>query len=74
MNRSVQMRFRNELYIVQQKNKDKSITELVRILWHGTRNTPPDQIALSEQGLNVNYSSAGAYGNGIYFADNAAYS
>jgi hypothetical protein len=36
--------------------------------------TPPDQIALSEQGLNVNYSNSGAYGNGIYFADNAAYS
>ena len=47
---------------------------MVRFLFHGTRTTPPDQIALSEQGLNVNYSNAGAYGNGIYFADNAAYS
>ena len=36
--------------------------------------TSPEQIALSEHGLNINYSNAGAYGNGIYFADNAAYS
>jgi len=36
--------------------------------------TAPDQIALSENGLNINYANSGVYGNGIYFADNAAYS
>jgi hypothetical protein len=47
---------------------------MIRVLWHGTRMTPPDQIALSENGLNINYANTGVYGNGIYFADNAAYS
>jgi hypothetical protein len=73
-NRSVQLRFLNELKIVQQKNKSKPLSQLIRVLFHGTRMTPPEQIALSENGLNINYSNSGVYGSGIYFADNAAYS
>ena len=69
------MRFLNELKIVKQKNKNKPLSELIRILFHGTRETPPEQIAMSESGLNINYANTnGVYGNGIYFADNAAYS
>jgi hypothetical protein len=60
--------------IVQQKNKTKPLSQLIRILFHGTRETPPEQIAMSENGLNINYANNGVYGNGIYFADNAAYS
>ena len=37
-------------------------------LWHGTRATQPDEIALGT-GFNVIYSSAeGMWGNGLYFA------
>ena len=41
-NRSVQLRFMNELKIVQQKNKTKPLHHLIRVLFHGTRLTPPD--------------------------------
>ncbi len=44
------------------------------MLWHGTRNIKPQQIALGEVGLNIVYSADGMWGNGIYFAQNASYS
>jgi hypothetical protein len=68
------MRFINELKIVQQKNRDKPLHQLVRLLFHGSNTTAPESIALSENGLNINYAKDGLYGNGIYFADNAGYS
>jgi len=44
------------------------------MLWHGTRQTDPRTIVKTEHGLDMRFSAAGAYGNGIYFADNSAYS
>ena len=38
------------------------------MLWHGTRNTDPKAIYEGEQGFNINYASAGSWGNAIYFA------
>lgn len=52
-NRAVQLRFLNELEIVHQNNKQKPLSQLIRILFHGTRTTSPYQIALSENGLSL---------------------
>lgn len=69
------MRFMNELTINREKNSDLALSEIVRFLWHGTRATDPKTIIQQEIGLNVNFArQGGAYGAGIYFADNAAYS
>ena len=43
-------------------------------LFHGTRNTDPKLIYSSEDGLDIRFSSSGAFGQGIYFANNSAYS
>jgi hypothetical protein len=52
-NRAVQMRFLNELKIVQQKNRNKPLNQIVRLLFHGTRATCPKEIATGENGLSV---------------------
>jgi Poly(ADP-ribose) polymerase catalytic domain len=43
-------------------------------LFHGSRGTDPHLIYGSEDGLDIRFSNAGAYGNGIYFANNSQYS
>lgn len=43
-------------------------------LFHGTRAADPKLIYASEDGLDFRFSNAGAYGNGIYFANNSQYS
>ena len=43
-------------------------------LFHGTKATDPNLIFASEDGLDIRFSNAGAYGNGIYFANNSLYS
>jgi hypothetical protein len=43
-------------------------------LFHGTNATDPKMVYASEDGLDIRFSNPGAYGNGIYFADNSAYS
>jgi hypothetical protein len=43
-------------------------------LFHGSRGTDPKLIYGSEDGLDIRFSNAGAYGNGIYFANNSQYS
>lgn len=74
-NRRVQMRFLNELQIIMAKNPTLPLTSLVKVLFHGTRNTNPADIVTKEWGLDMRYANEnGAYGSGIYFADNAAYS
>ena len=50
------------------------MTQLVKLLFHGARTVPPEQIYASETGLDMRFSNAGRYGQGIYFADNATYS
>lgn len=71
----VQSRFLNELKIIKMKNPERPLGQLIRYLFHGTRQTDPLVIATGEAGLDMRYSNfGGAYGSGIYFADNAAYS
>ena len=47
---------------------------MVKHLFHGTNSTDPVLIYGSEDGLDIRFSNSGAYGNGVYFADNSAYS
>ena len=47
---------------------------MVKHLFHGTRNTDPAAIFATEDGFDIRFSNAGAYGTGIYFANNANYS
>ena len=45
-----------------------------KLLFHGTRNTPPSCIYQDEEGFDMRFSNAGLWGNGNYFAVNASYS
>ncbi len=74
-NKKVQMRFINELKIVQEKNPHLDLKTMLRVLWHGTSKNDPLTIAQSESGLDMRYANAAGYfGSGIYFADTAEYS
>ena len=46
----------------------------MKYLFHGTRETKPELIYQSEDGLDIRFSNPGAFGAGIYFANNSAYS
>jgi hypothetical protein len=70
----VQERFKSELAISARKYPGKSPTQLVKLLWHGSKHVDSEQIYKSEEGLDMRYSRDGMYGQGIYFADNARYS
>jgi hypothetical protein len=59
---------------LQEKYQNKEITDIMKHLFHGTKATDPKLIYESEDGLDIRFSNAGAYGNGIYFANNSAYS
>ena len=63
-----------EFKLMCKKYKDKSVTQLVKFLFHGCKTVPPNQIYESETGLDSRFSKNGVYGQGIYFADNAEYS
>ena len=43
-------------------------------LFHGSNQTDPNLIYASEDGLDIRFANAGAFGTGIYFANNSAYS
>ena len=43
-------------------------------MWHGSKGVDSKVLALGEDGLNIVYANAGMWGNGIYSAQNAAYS
>lgn len=73
-NPNVQERFRMEVKISAKKYPTKTPSDLIKFLFHGARDTNSDLIYMSDEGLDMRYSRAGYYGNGIYFADNAKYS
>ncbi len=52
--------------MIEEKNENPKVLRL----WHGTRNTNPEDV-YSKDGLNIAYSSDGMWGRGIYFAVNA---
>lgn len=48
---------------------------IMRLLFHGSRETKPDLIYLSDDGFDFRFSHTGGFfGNGIYFASDPAYS
>lgn len=53
------------------KNKNR-INE--KLLFHGTRQTPPEKIYKSEKGFDFRFARQGLWGEGTYFAVNASYS
>eukprot|EP00347_Sterkiella_histriomuscorum_P016158 403354258 len=44
------------------------------MLYHGTKQTPPEKIYDSEEGFNMQFSSGGMWGKAIYFSQNSSYS
>lgn len=55
------------------KRKNEGVVN-EKLLFHGTRNTPPSYIYQDEEGFDMRFSNAGLWGNGNYFAVNASYS
>ena len=54
----------------------KSPSQLIKLLFHGSGRggADPKVIYESEEGLDIRFANFGALGQGIYFADNSAYS
>jgi hypothetical protein len=67
-------KFINEFKRMLRKYPMKNVHDIMKHLFHGTRTTDPKLIYASEDGLDIRFSNAGAYGNGIYFANNSNYS
>lgn len=63
-----------EFKLLSTKYKGKGMAQLVKLLFHGAKGVSPEMIYESETGLDARFSRDGAYGQGIYFADNADYS
>jgi hypothetical protein len=64
----------NEFRRMLRKYPNLKITSMLKHLFHGTRDTNPKLIYGTEDGLDIRFSNPGAYGTGIYFADNSSYS
>ena len=58
---------------VRMKKKNEGIIN-EKMLFHGTRNTPPSSIYQDEEGFDMRFCNAGMWGIGNYFAVNASYS
>ena len=67
-------KFINEFKRMLRKYPQKNTNDIMKHLFHGTKATDPRLIFASEDGLDIRFSNAGAYGNGIYFANNSQYS
>lgn len=67
-------KFINEFKRMLRKYPHKNVNDIMKHLFHGTRATDPKMIFGSEDGLDIRFSNAGAYGTGVYFANNAMYS
>jgi hypothetical protein len=67
-------KFINEFKRMLRKYPQKNTNDIMKHLFHGTKATDPKLIFASEDGLDIRFSNAGAYGNGIYFANNSQYS
>ena len=67
-------KFINEFKRMLRKYPQKGINDIMKHLFHGTRQTDPKMIYGSEDGLDIRFSNPGAYGTGVYFANNSLYS
>lgn len=59
---------------MMKKYPNTDVWDLVRLLFHGSKNTDPWLIYASEYGLDMRFANEGMYGKGIYFANNSLYS
>ena len=64
-------KFMNEFKRMLRKYKDLQINDMLKHLFHGSRQTKPDLIYGSEDGFDMRFSNSGVYGRGTYFADNS---
>lgn len=64
-------KFINEFKRMLRKYPQKKVNDIMKHLFHGTRAADPKLIYASEEGMDFRFSNAGAYGNGIYFANNS---
>jgi hypothetical protein len=67
-------KFINEFKRMLKKYPQKNVNDIMKHLFHGTRATDPTLIYGTEDGLDIRFSNAGAYGTGVYFANNSHYS
>ena len=67
-------KFSGELRRTLKKYPWKKTWDLMKLLFHGTKNTDPNLICGDEYGLDNRHSHNGMYGNGVYFANNSNYS
>lgn len=74
MNNNIFDKFSLELRKTLKKYPQKKSWDLVKFLFHGSKNTSPEEIYSTEYGLDNRFSRDGMYGNGIYFANNSCYS
>ncbi|CAD8124044.1 unnamed protein product [Paramecium sonneborni] len=67
---------RNKLFGIHKNQKNiLNKIEQKRYLWHGVHSQHPSVIYKSQkEGFDVTFSQIGLWGDGIYFAENAAYS
>ncbi len=70
----MQKKFLTEIELSCEKYKSKSLNELVKLLFHGTKSFTPKEIYEGNQGLDMRFSRPGLFGQGIYFADTPNYS
>ena len=66
----------NELRTNFEKYRDKAPSQLIKLLFHGSGRggADPKVIYESEEGLDIRFANFGLLGQGLYFADNSAYS
>jgi len=72
-NKAIQANFLNELKKNFEKYPDKVPSQLIKLLFHGSK-ADPKLIYESEEGLDIRRAAFGLAGQGIYFADTAAIS
>jgi hypothetical protein len=62
-------KFYSEIERFKKKYPFKSIDELVKFLFHGSKQTDPEMIYNGEDGFDMRFANLhGAYGAGTYFA------
>ena len=67
-------KFIGEFKRMMRKYPNKKVTDIMKHLFHGCKQTDPKLIYSSEDGLDIRFANAGAFGTGIYFANNSCYS
>ena len=58
--------------IVKEKNKSKSLPQLIRLLFHSTGPLSPEDLALEENGSNKGFAYDGIANQGIHLTSGAA--